>query len=989
MSNTSREDSGWEDDFDPHTLIGAIVDQDGENSLKLTQLLGSGSYALVYSAEPAHPLDCPISPTSDVTCEQITTLTDSIAVKVLFKRGLSENQMRLQHMEAELLTILGEHQGIVRLRRITEDADFLYLVLDRCDEDLYEAIATSKINGKAPFYDFTDEMDMVESIKDAFGQIAGSVAYCHGRSVYHRDLKPENILTVINPSNGLVTTKLTDFGLATRDRICYDYGTGSSSYTSPEALAPPKHGKEEGYDCAANDVWSLGIVFFNLLTSKNPWAIASLEDQSYAAFDRWFRHVKTLSPQSTVPLSPLCVEFELSDRCDEVFRRVFDPNPKTRCGLKELIELVGSVPRFNATRPRVGTMPLSSSLPLGGDTRASIRSNHVRRNRSWSSDMSNMDFSNVPIFDDGFGATAASRRMSRASILSIHGMDVPSVEMTFGEVAAVTTSVVVEESRGRNSPIPQAGRVVPGAPMQIQTNALNLRRPLLPPPSPGGALNGSRLASPQTSSFASSPFGNGNANGTGLVFAKVAPAGPAVASNPRSGLNAAVANNSGAAGSGASGIYSVSWRQRQQPVPPLPLPPQSQAVYRPPGNNGFPSRGSGQGEWHHDGENSSHNAHVGRSSLLSNSIKMLSRGLAAATGMGMSTPNLSTTSGALSSSSAMNSAPGSIFGTSPVGGKTQQASGHPNGIQVPLIGTDNIYHHPHYHEQQQLQQNRSRSGGNSLGFHVGTPKNKSKRTRNKTKDGMFPPVSSGSNMIAASPPPPPSHGQSSSIFGKSPVKSTLTAAIARSGRNSGRSMRRTNHGAFLTPTSNPVTPAGTGSGRHPMTGGASPAYGSRDGRVQAQQPQQQQHHQPQPQAQPQISRPPLPRPPNAAPRILPSPAINPTQLAAALASVVGSDRGSSTGSSPRSSLSVPALNSFRSQEALSTVNSGRFPSSSKSTHFLAVRNSPSSPHLGGSRSGERWRVNNGQQRQGSNRFLGGSVNDLNEVNQGMRCIVQH
>jgi hypothetical protein len=188
----SKEDSGWEeDDFDPQTLIGTVITyQDpatGANvQLTLAKLLGSGSFALVYSADSlgsdyydsSFNAHAPLSPAPSI-----------LAVKCLFKQGLSSAQLALQRREAELLTRLADHEGIIRLHAVSEMPSFLFLIMDRCDEDMFDAILTGKLCGKGPFYEIEDEMEMVDAIKDIFAQMVSAVSFCHSRGIYHRDLK--------------------------------------------------------------------------------------------------------------------------------------------------------------------------------------------------------------------------------------------------------------------------------------------------------------------------------------------------------------------------------------------------------------------------------------------------------------------------------------------------------------------------------------------------------------------------------------------------------------------------------------------------------------------------------------------------------------------------------------------------------------------------------------------------------------------------------
>ncbi|KAI9330696.1 kinase-like domain-containing protein, partial [Zopfochytrium polystomum] len=267
----SHVDSGWDDDdeFDPQSLIGEIIDENTPSALRLNRLLGAGSYAFVYSAVP-------VSSSSNAS-------SLPVAVKCLFKQGLASDQLELQRTEADILRRLGGHPNIVKLISVSESSTFLFLVLDRCDEDLLEVIMSGKVCATGSFYDISDEMDMVETVKDLFSQLLDAVEFCHANGIYHRDIKPENVLAVFS-STGEISLKLTDFGLASFNRHPMDYGVGSVSYTSPESLAGPKplnNWAQVGHDAIANDTWSLGIVLFNLLTSKNPWYSATAEDSAY------------------------------------------------------------------------------------------------------------------------------------------------------------------------------------------------------------------------------------------------------------------------------------------------------------------------------------------------------------------------------------------------------------------------------------------------------------------------------------------------------------------------------------------------------------------------------------------------------------------------------------------------------------------------------------------------------------------------------------
>lgn len=96
-----------------------------------------------------------------------------------------------------------------------------------------------------------------------FRQIVEGLQYLHENSICLRDLSLENVLV----ANGDVL-KLTDFGLAKR----YDDGesfqekqhVGKDEYMSPECY------RHQCYDARANDVWSLGVILFMMLSGIEP-----------------------------------------------------------------------------------------------------------------------------------------------------------------------------------------------------------------------------------------------------------------------------------------------------------------------------------------------------------------------------------------------------------------------------------------------------------------------------------------------------------------------------------------------------------------------------------------------------------------------------------------------------------------------------------------------------------------------------------------------
>ena len=107
-----------------------------------------------------------------------------------------------------------------------------------------------------------------DQIKGVFLQIMDAVVYMHSLGIYHADLKLENIL--VDDSDD-PTIKITDFGLSTFEEYSSTTFRGTTLYIAPEMLQ-----LMPGYSWAKNDVWSLGVILFTMLTKSYPWSQPSM-----------------------------------------------------------------------------------------------------------------------------------------------------------------------------------------------------------------------------------------------------------------------------------------------------------------------------------------------------------------------------------------------------------------------------------------------------------------------------------------------------------------------------------------------------------------------------------------------------------------------------------------------------------------------------------------------------------------------------------------
>lgn len=196
--------------------------------LKVGEVLGKGAFATVYEA---------MDETSNA----------SVAVKIFDKRMVKDGSKR-KEVQAEL-DLVGklDHPSVIKLRRVVEDQDKVYIVMDNW--------------GKLTFEDYLREGRLHRlELKLLFEQLVDGVNYLHEHNVFHRDIKLTNIMV----KNSKVC--LLDFGLATNSQYACEFlYCGTLTYMAPEILA------KQGYQGAPVDVWALGVCLFRLLTKKYPF----------------------------------------------------------------------------------------------------------------------------------------------------------------------------------------------------------------------------------------------------------------------------------------------------------------------------------------------------------------------------------------------------------------------------------------------------------------------------------------------------------------------------------------------------------------------------------------------------------------------------------------------------------------------------------------------------------------------------------------------
>ena len=209
-------------------LIGKMLN----NRYEVLEKIGTGGMAIVYKAK------CHV-------------LNRYVAIKILKDEFTTDTEfIKKFNSEAQSAASLA-HANIVQ-------------IYDVCNEDNLYYIVMELIQGKTLKEIITEDgvLSWTWSVNIAI-QIASALETAHKNSIIHRDIKPHNIIIT---EDGIA--KVTDFGIAkaVSNSTITAFGTtiGSVHYFSPE------HARG-GYTDAKSDLYSLGIVMYEMLTGRVPF----------------------------------------------------------------------------------------------------------------------------------------------------------------------------------------------------------------------------------------------------------------------------------------------------------------------------------------------------------------------------------------------------------------------------------------------------------------------------------------------------------------------------------------------------------------------------------------------------------------------------------------------------------------------------------------------------------------------------------------------
>tara|TARA_B100001093_G_C26769695_1_gene989534 strand:- start:469 stop:1599 length:1131 start_codon:yes stop_codon:yes gene_type:complete len=187
--------------------------------------IGFGSFSIIYRGKR-------FNSSRNLAVKRITKIID----KKYFKREI-------------MLMKSFSHPNILKLYDFVKNDKGLFLILEYCESgDLSQYI-------KNKIYTYDDKY---------FYEIFNGLEYLFKNNILHRDIKPQNILITDN------TIKISDFGFAKTfekneliTTVC-----GSPLYMAPEIIQNKQYNHK-------SDIWSLGVIIFELFTKKHPYYTTS------------------------------------------------------------------------------------------------------------------------------------------------------------------------------------------------------------------------------------------------------------------------------------------------------------------------------------------------------------------------------------------------------------------------------------------------------------------------------------------------------------------------------------------------------------------------------------------------------------------------------------------------------------------------------------------------------------------------------------------
>jgi non-specific serine/threonine protein kinase/serine/threonine-protein kinase len=235
---------------------------------KLLQPLGEGGFGSVFMAEQEKPV------------------ARRVALKII-KLGMDTHQVVARFEQERQALAMMDHPNIAKVFDAgATETGRPYFVMELVKGD--------------PISEYADKQSMtVEQRLELFAQVCNAVQHAHTKGVIHRDIKPSNVL--VSTQDGRPVAKVIDFGIAKATQSKLTEKTLFTEHRqligTPEYMSPEQAEGSLDID-TRTDVYSLGVLLYELLTSSTPFSSRQLRSAAYAEIQRIIREVDPPKPST-------------------------------------------------------------------------------------------------------------------------------------------------------------------------------------------------------------------------------------------------------------------------------------------------------------------------------------------------------------------------------------------------------------------------------------------------------------------------------------------------------------------------------------------------------------------------------------------------------------------------------------------------------------------------------------------------------------------
>jgi serine/threonine protein kinase/Flp pilus assembly protein TadD len=246
----------------PGTVIG---------SYKLLEQIGEGGFGVVFMAEQTQPL------------------RRKVALKVL-KPGMDTRQVVARfEAERQALAIM-DHPNIAR-------------VFDGGETTSGRPYFVMELVRGIPITEFCDQNQLsVRERLELFVSVCQAVQHAHQKGIIHRDLKPSNVLVTLH--DGTPVVKVIDFGVAKamgQDLTDKTLFTGFAQMIGTPLYMSPEQAGQSGLDVdTRSDIYTLGVLLYELLTGTTPFDKERLRTADYDEMRRIIREEEAPKPSTRI-----------------------------------------------------------------------------------------------------------------------------------------------------------------------------------------------------------------------------------------------------------------------------------------------------------------------------------------------------------------------------------------------------------------------------------------------------------------------------------------------------------------------------------------------------------------------------------------------------------------------------------------------------------------------------------------------------------------